>query len=133
MRQIAYLRFLEIVFTCLLLVMGTLACAGLQERPGPPAASLVITPNSGQAGSVIAIRGAGFVPGEKIEVLIIVDEVPTELGETPMIKQANELGAFKTISGSPALAKPGVYTVKAMGDKGTMAVAPLEVEKKEKK
>jgi len=30
-------------------------------------------------------------------------------------------------------AKPGVYTVKAIGDKGTAAVAPLNVEEKPKK
>jgi hypothetical protein len=31
------------------------------------------------------------------------------------------------------MTKPGVYTVKAIGDKGTLAVAPLEVEEKVEK
>jgi len=81
----------------------------------------------------IAIRGSGFIPGEKIEVIMVIDEVPTELGEKPMIKEANELGGFKTTSAIPPQAKPGVYTVKATGDKGTIAVAPLEVEEKPEK
>ena len=129
------LRFAEIISVCLLLVAGTLGCAGLQEKTGAssPAASLVITPVSGLPGAVITIRGSGFVPGEKIEVIMVVEGVPNELGEEPMVKQANEAGAFKTMSGIPITAQPGVYTVKAVGDKGTQAVAPLEVEKKVEK
>jgi len=134
MRKFISLRYTGIIFACFLLLMA-LACAGLQERPGTsgPAASLVITPISGKPETVIIIRGSGFIPGEKIEVILVVDGVPTELGEEPMIKQANEVGAFRAKSGIPLTAKPGVYSVKAIGDQGTMAVAPLEVEKKEEK
>lgn len=120
-----------LVFTLLLLgLAGGFGCAGMGEKAlsSQPAASLVITPNSGQARSSIAIRGSGFVPGEKIEVLVEIDGVSTELGEQPMIKEANQAGAFKTLSAIPMTAKPGVYTVRAEGDKGTVAVAPLEVE-----
>jgi hypothetical protein len=127
--------FWKIISVGLLLVAGTLGCAGLQERPGvsTPAACLVISPISGLPATAITIRGSGFVPGEKIEVIMVVDGVPTDLGEKPMIKEANELGGFKTTSAIPPQAKPGVYTVKATGDKGTMAVAPLEVEEKPEK
>jgi len=132
MRLIPRFRLGKIVFVVLLLVAGTLGCAGLQEKPGASslAASLVITPVSGLPGVVITIRGSGFIPEEKIEVIIVIDGVPNELGEEPMVKQANEAGAFKTMSGIPITAQPGVYTVKAVGDKGTLAVAPLEVEEK---
>jgi len=77
--------------------------------------------------------GSGFIPGETIEVIIVVDGVPTELGEKPMVKKANEMGAFMTTSNIPRMASPGVYTIKATGDKGTVAVAPLNVEEKPKK
>ena len=117
------------------LVAGMLSCAGLQEKPGAsaPAATLVVTPVTGLPGAVTTIRGSGFIPGEKIEVVMVIDGVPTELGEAPIVKEANEMGAFKTISGIPITANPGMYSVKATGDKGTMAVAPLEVEKKPEK
>ncbi|MBM4330745.1 MAG: hypothetical protein FJ117_05870 [Deltaproteobacteria bacterium] len=134
MRELTSLKFIQIVFACAVLFMGTMACTMLQERPitGAPAASLVITPISGLAASIITIRGSGFIPGEKIEVLTVVDGIPVELGEEPMIKEANEAGAFKAKSGIPMNAKPGIYSVKAIGDKGTVAVAPLEVEEKKK-
>lgn len=124
-------RFLVIVLACLLLSMGALGCAALQKKP-QAAASLVITPISGLPKSIITIRGSGFIPGEKIEVIVVVEGIPVELGEEPMIKEANEGGAFKAKSGIPLNAKPGIYSVKAMGDKGTVAVAPLEVEEKKK-
>jgi len=134
MRRLISYRVIRIFFACALLFMGAMACAGLQGKPGAagPAASLVITPISGLAASVITIRGSGFIPGEKIEVIMVVEGIPVELGEEPIVKEANELGAFKAKSGIPLNAKPGIYSVKALGDKGTMAVAPLEVEEKKK-
>ena len=129
------LRLIKILCCCFLLAMASLSCAGLQGKPGgaEPAANLVITPISGLAASVITIRGSGFIPGEKIEIITVVDGIPIELGAEPMIKEANEAGAFKAKSGIPRNAQPGVYSVKASGDKGTVAVAPLEVEAKPEK
>ena len=135
MRPFSSFKIAEIALACFLLFLGALGCAGLHERPitSLSPASLVVTPVSGQPQTALTIRGSGFIPGEKIEVIMVIDEVPTELGEKPMIKEANELGGFKTTSAIPPQAKPGVYTVKATGDKGTMAVAPLEVEEKPEK
>lgn len=128
------LKFLAIAFVFVLLSMMALACASMQERSeARSVASLVVTPNSALPKSKITILGSGFIPGEIIEVIMVVDGVPTDLGGKPMVKKANDLGAFKTISNIPGIAKPGLYTLKAMGDKGTVAVAPLEVEKKPKK
>ena len=131
----ARLKTGKIILAFFFLLVGMLSCAGLQEKAGAPApaATLVITPVTGLPGAVIAIRGSGFIPGEKIEVVTVIDGVLTELGEEPIVKEANEMGAFKTKSGIPIMAAPGIYSVKATGDKGTMAVAPLEVEKKPEK
>ncbi len=127
-------RLWKIVFACLLLSMSLLACATSPEGPrGVPAANLVVTPSSGLPQDKITILGSGFIPGEVIEVIMVVDGVPTELGEKPMVKKANEMGAFLTVSNVPRMAAPGVYAIKAEGDKGTVAVAPLEVKEKPKK
>ncbi len=133
MRQINQ-RFLTMILACSLLPLMALACATTQEKAGSgPAATLIVTPNSGFPQDKITILGSGFIPGEVIEVIIVVDGVPTDLGGKPMVKKANEMGAFKTTSNIPRMAKPGVYTIKAEGDKGTMAVAPLDVAAKPKK
>lgn len=141
----SYLKVAGIGVLCCLLLLPALACAGppgepglpgLPGLPGPegpegppgPTASLVITPMSGEPKTFITIYGAGFVPGERIEVIMVVDGVPHDLGRRPMIKEANELGAFVFTGGAiPKVAKPGMYTITATGDKGSKAVFPLEV------
>jgi hypothetical protein len=127
-------RLLKIVFACVLLSMSLLACATFQQgQRGIPAANLVVSPSSGLTKEKITILGSGFIPGEVIEVIMVVDGVPTDLGGKPMVKKANDMGAFLTVSNIPWLAKPGVYTIRAEGDKGTVAVAPLAVKEKPKK
>lgn len=116
----------------IMIIMASFSCATMMGKQTPPP-SLIITPISGPSGTPISIYGSGFIPGEKIEIIMIVDGVPVELGSEPMIKEANEMGAFKAKSNIPRNAKPGIYSIKATGDKGTVSVAPLEVEKKEKK
>jgi len=125
-----YLRGTGIALVCLLVLLPLVACAGPAAPAGPPetTASLVITPMSGPPKTFITIYGAGFVPGEKIEVIVVMDGVPFDLGRKPMVKEANEVGAFvATGSGIPLEAKPGMYTVTAKGDKGSVAVFPLQV------
>jgi len=149
-----YLGGTGVALVCLLVLLPVVACAGppgepglpglpgLQGAPGPagPAglegppgpsgstATLVITPMCGKPKTFITIYGAGFVPGEKIEVIVVMDGVPFSLGRKPMVKEANEVGAFvSTGSGIPLEAKPGMYTVTAKGDKGSVAVHPLRV------
>ena len=70
-------------------------------------------------------------------VFITVDEVPYAFAEaeTGGFVTVNENGAFKLQprGGIPTvMLKPGVYTIEAIGDKGSRATTPLEVlEKKQ--
>jgi hypothetical protein len=99
--------------------------------------SLVVVPISGEPGDKLTFYGAGFVPGEKVRVLLTVDDVPYAFGETGTggFVTVNENGAFKLQprGGIPkVMLEPGVYTIEAIGDKGSRATAPLEVlEKKQ--
>ncbi|MBA7562735.1 hypothetical protein ES695_04605 [Candidatus Atribacteria bacterium 1244-E10-H5-B2] len=99
--------------------------------------SLVVIPISGEPLTKLTFYGAGFVPGEKVRVILTVDDVPFAFGEvgTGGIVTVNEYGAFKLQprGGIPkVMLKPGVYTIEAIGDKGSRATTPLEVlEKKE--
>jgi hypothetical protein len=121
-----YLRVAGLALALSLLPFGVLAFA-------QQAASFVVMPIGGAPKSAITFYGAGYAPGEVIEIIIVVDGVPTDLGRKPMIKKANEFGAFKIMGNIPRNAKPGMHTIQAIGDKGTVAAAPLEVIKKEQK
>lgn len=99
--------------------------------------SFVVTPMSGEPGTKLTFYGAGFVPGEKVKIIMTADEVPYAFAQagTGGYVTVNENGAFKLqpAGGIPTvLLKPGVYTIKAVGDKGSIATTPLEVlEKKQ--
>lgn len=116
----------------LLIAFGSMVLASDLQVP-----SLVVVPISGEPLTKLTFYGAGFVPGEKVRVLLTVDDVPFAFGEvgTGGIVTVNEYGAFKLQprGGIPkVMLKPGVYTIEAIGDKGSRATAPLEVlEKKE--
>ena len=121
-----------IILALLLIAFGFVALAYDLQVP-----SLVVVPISGEPGTSFTFYGAGFVTGEKVRVLLTVDDVPFAFGEvgTGGIVTVNEYGAFKLQprGGIPkVMLKAGIYTIEAIGDKGSRATTPLEVlEKKE--
>jgi len=120
------------IIVLLLIAFGSIVLATDLQVP-----SLVVVPISGEPLTKLTFYGAGFVPGEKVRVILTVDDVPFAFGEvgTGGIITVNEYGAFKLQprGGIPkVMLKPGVYTIEAIGDKGSRATTPLEVlEKKE--
>jgi len=120
------------IIVLLLIAFGSIVLATDLQVP-----SLVVVPLSGEPLTKLTFYGAGFVPGEKVRVIMTVDDVPFAFGEvgTGGIVTVNEYGAFKLQprGGIPkVMLKPGVYTIEAIGDKGSRATTPLEVlEKKE--
>lgn len=140
---VRYLRGTVAVLVALLLLMPLAGCVrpiGPEVLPEPPAraASLLISPMSGVERDFITIYGAGFVPGEIIEVIMVVEGAPHMLARFPFgirgkfYLQANEYGAFfATGSAIPRGTPPGIYTVTATGDKGSVATFPVKVLEKE--
>jgi len=133
----------------LLVVSGTaLGCPPprprIVEPPAPPGpavapASIVIVPMSGTAGTRVTVYGAGFVPGEKVKVILHLPGLQMrwwDHGAGVEWAVANEQGAFalRPSGGIPRLGADlmpaGVYTVEARGDKGSWATVPLEVLEK---
>jgi len=121
-----------IIIALLLISFSSAALAADLQVP-----SLVVVPLSGEPLTKLTFYGAGFVPGEKVRVLLTVDDVPYAFGVTGTggIVIVNECGAFKLQprGGIPkVMLEPGVYTIEAIGDKGSRATTPLEVlEKKQ--
>jgi len=99
-------------------------------------ATIIIEPMSGPAGKTkLTIYGSGFTPGEKVRIILGLEGTDIALatkGSGGIVK-ANQHGAFvlKPRGGIPGkkVISPGVYTVKAVGDRGSMASTPLHVVK----
>jgi len=116
------------------------SCAPPAAAPAAPPekASICVVPMSGEPKTKLVFYGSGFVPGEKVRIFMdIGGEVTMVFGPPGAggVAVANEFGAFKLKSrgGIPRSASvpPGVYTLEARGDKGSIATAPLEtLEKK---
>ena len=102
------------------------------EPPEPPKPPEPISPSTSLAaipvepGDDTTIWGAGFKPNEAVEILAIA----VSDGQDRIIVggQANEFGAFQMIATIDL--DTGVYTVKAVGDTGSEATAPLLVASK---
>lgn len=119
-----------IIIALLLIAFSSVVLAADLQVP-----SLVVVPLSGEPLTKLTFYGAGFVPGEKVRVLLTVDDVPYAFGVTGTggIVTVNEHGAFKLQprGGIPkVMLEPGVYTIEAVGDKGSRATTPLEVLEK---
>ena len=133
-------RMLLSVSLCLIMVTVVFlsGCAGPSSKPSEPTAqiaraTILVVPMSGKPATSLKIYGSGFVPGEKVRIILPLEgyEMVMAAQETGGFVVANETGAFvlKPQGGIPLgeVIKPGLYTLKAAGDKGSMATSPLEV------
>lgn len=126
---------LSILLITMFLVMAIFS-VGMVLAAEEKVPSLLVTPLSGEPGTKLVFYGAGFIPGEKVKIIMTVDEVPFAFAEsgTGGFVTVNEYGAFKLkpAGGIPTvMLKPGVYTIEAIGDKGSRATTPLEVLEKQ--
>jgi len=133
-------RFSPIIGSiCLISILALLlplgACTpATSEEPNKPVPVLRVEPSGGLPKEPVVYYGAGFVPGE---VIVLELETP---GFTWRIAPkgsmgyhvANEYGAFVYERVFPRRRygegiEPGVYTLVARGDKGSVAVAPYRI------
>lgn len=110
----------------------------LPAKQAEQAATLSINPASGKANAKLDISGSGFLPGEKILLLLNAEGMvggksigPLTIGlaaeESGGIVTADEKGVFKLSRKFPVNIKPGIHTLEARGDKGSKATSPLEI------
>lgn len=94
--------------------------------------SVEITPSSGVPETIIKITGKGFQPNEEVDILMTLEEgIKIGLGtEKVDVVMADASGIFTANSAIPRMAKPGQYKIEIIGNKGSQAVATLEVTTK---
>ncbi len=133
-------RMLGLSVCFILTVVLLSACAGPSTKPAEPTAqlagaTLLVAPMSGKPATKLTLYGSGFIPGEKVRVILPLEgyDMVMAAEETGGFVVANETGAFvlKPQGGIPLaeVIQPGLYTLRAAGDKGSMATTPLEVLK----
>jgi 5'-nucleotidase len=113
-----------IFFAALVLICPAVVSAQPKEAP-----SVDISPASGAPGTALTITGKGFIPGEEVEVVLILEEgfrvgLGTEKVEAIAADQA---GDFNAASAVPLMAKPGQYKIEIEGSKGSQATSSIEV------
>ena len=136
-----YFKFCQIFILLIVAIMaismmGLVTLAAVEDQETDQAV-IIIMPMRGEIAENVNIYGAGFIPGEKVKIILKIGNVSLQWAaqDTGGVVVANEYGAFKLTprGGIPAAgqyAKPGVYAVRAIGDKGSKAIAPLEILEK---
>ena len=111
--------------------------AGPQGGPAPsPGAAILLSRGVLSVNQPITISGSGFLPGEPVTLVLAIDDVDSRVIGGPTAHQpiANAAGAFSasfdSIRGGGgergALGRaPGVRTIRAQGEDGSRAAAPI--------
>ena len=130
----------------LVLVMGLLfssCCVGCGVKESPEVAkgeanvvTLCVVPIAGVPKEPITIYGSGFAPGEVIRLELKTEGFTWNLAAKGAMgsHQANEWGAFvfkNTFPRHQGSLAPGVYTLVAYGDKGSIATSPYMILEEE--
>ncbi len=127
---------LTLILLIFLVSFISFGCAGISKQSGTGKAQISITPNSGVPGTKLIITGAGFIPQEKVKVILYVRNIQLQFGISGSggISEVNQVGTFRLepVGGVPKASTfitPGIYKIDAIGDKGSLASSQLEVIK----
>lgn len=115
-------------------VEGTFAITAAVPEPEEPApvpeeeeqgASIIVSPSSGQVGSLVIIEGTGFEPDQRITMTI--DDIELEMTmATPLT--TDETGDFPAIAATIPDIEPDEYEISVTDDSGNSAVTAFTVE-----
>jgi predicted ATP-grasp superfamily ATP-dependent carboligase len=126
--RFGHMRKVGMVSLCCLLVLSIFAYA--KETPKERPATVIVSPASGKASTVIVIQGSQFLPGEEVEVIMTVGDVYHCLGTAKAdVIVADKKGTFEVSSGIPVKTPPGTYKIEATGNKGSVGVFNITVVK----
>jgi hypothetical protein len=105
------------------------SCATTGQGAGSKAAISVV--GDGKPGTVMKINGTGFIPGEVIELILEMEDVPIIVGEKGKLIQVKEDGTFEAKTNYPhkLIAVPGSWDLVANGTKGSSAQCQVVIKK----
>jgi hypothetical protein len=92
---------------------------------------MIAVEGSGMPGKALKISGSNFVPGEVIQLVLEMDDVPIIVGKKGKIITVKENGTFNAETNYPhkLVAVPGAWDLYATGDKGSKVSCKVEIKK----
>jgi len=110
-------------FTLIFVVCST---PGASQKSELPAVSIS---GNGVPGKVMGIDGTGFIPGEVIELVLEMEDVPIIVGRKGKIIKVKKDGTFSAKTNYPNkyVAIPGSWDLIATGDKGSTAKCKVQI------
>jgi len=125
-------RFFSVVIFCvsLLALLAFVSCATTEtSKTGTKAAISII--GNGVPGKTLKINGTGFIPGEVIELVLEMEDIPIIVGKKGKVIKVKEDGTFTATTNYPnkLVAIPGSWDLTAKGDKGSSASCKVEIKK----
>ncbi|MBN2033717.1 MAG: hypothetical protein JW836_10605 [Deltaproteobacteria bacterium] len=116
---------------CVLLgVLVTIAACSTAQTPKALAKPHIEISGTGMPGKALDVMGSGFIPGERIELVLEMGDVPMIVGEKEKGIHVDEKGMFKAGTAYPhkSVALPGLWDLIATGDKGSTAQCKVEIK-----
>jgi hypothetical protein len=119
-----------LIFLSMAAFLALVSCETLGISKKGPQASISVV-GSGIPGKPMEINGAGFKPGEAIELVLQMQDLPVIVGEKAKGITVKEDGTFKAKTDYPhkLYAIPGSWDLVATGTKGSSAKCKVEIKK----
>ena len=115
----------------MVMVLSLLWIVLLYQPQGWSAEPTIAVNGSGIPGKAFEVIGSNFVPGEIIQLELVMDDLPILVGKKGLAIVVDENGSFTGSTNYPhkLVAVPGMWQLTATGDKGSQASCDMEIKK----
>lgn len=128
MKSKFFSMFIYCVSALTMLAFVSVVTAETPKKLKKPSISVV---GDGIPGKALKINGNGFIPGEVIELVLEMEDIPIIVGKKGKVVKVKEDGTFtaKTNYPNKLVAIPGSWDLVAKGNKGSTAICKVEIKK----
>ena len=125
-------KIFSIVTFCLsvIVMLAFVSCTNTETSKKVTKPTISVA-GDGMPGKTFEINGTGFIPGEVVELLLEMEDVPIIVGRKGKAIKVKEDGTFtaKTNYPNKLVAIPGSWNLVARGNKGTSATCEVKINK----
>ena len=125
-------KIFSIVTFCLsvIVMLAFVSCTNTETSKKVTKPTISVA-GDGMPGKTFEINGTGFIPGEVVELLLEMEDIPIIVGRKGKAIKVKEDGTFtaKTNYPNKLVAIPGSWNLVARGNKGTSATCKVKINK----